>query len=614
MSVFGKSVRTRVLGLLAVFAVVAGILTPLAPTLGTPDKAVAADLSQFDAGNIIADRLFWDPNAMSQAEIQAFLEAKVPNCRAGYTCLKNFTENTRYEPATPMCSEYTNEAQESAARIIWKVAQACGISPKVLLVMLEKEQGLVTDTWPVAGQYRSAMGAGCPDTAACDSDYYGFFNQLHYAGYLLKRYTQPSGTGPGTIYTTRFDLRYPVGQYSDVRYHPNVDCGTKRVYIANQATHALYIYTPYTPNSAALAAGYRIGDSCSAYGNRNFFNYYTDWFGSTQGFSVGSQFTTVYNANGGANGFLGYPTMSQYCGLKDGGCYQSFENGFAFWSPSTGAQVIKNNIRGFWGRYGYEAGSIGYPTGAAVAIGGSSTDYTQTFQGGTIKFTAAAGPELVAVQSSDPWTNAILSNTWLGRSQHPKYCGLVRSGCYETFENGFVFSSPTTGVHIVRNSIRGFWGMFEYERGPVGYPIGDPVFINGSTTDYTQAFENAIGKYTAAGGPVLERVTSGDAWIGGVVSNGWLGSPHHPKVCVLVRSGCYQKFDNGFLFQSPASGTHFIKNEVRGFWGRSGYEWGRYGYPTSDPMPINGSSTDYTQTFENGTLRYTAASGPAWIN
>lgn len=610
---FVKTLRAAVLVAVAVFALVGGFVT--SPTTSAPSESVAqaADLSQFSPGNIIADRLFWDPNAMTQAEIQAFLEAKVPNCRAGYTCLKNFTENTRYEPATPMCGAYQNEAQESAARIIWKVAQACGISPKVILVMLQKEQGLVLDTWPVAIQYRSAMGAGCPDTAACDSDYYGFFNQVHYGAYLLKRYTMPSGTGPGTAYTTRFDQRYPVGQYSNVQYHPNTSCGTQSVYIANQATHSLYIYTPYTPNSAALSAGYGIGDACSAYGNRNFFNYYTDWFGSTQGYAVGSQFGAVYNANGGATGFLGYPTMSQYCGLKDGGCYQEFQGGFAFWSPATGAQVMKNNIRGFWGRYGYEAGTLGYPTSGPVAISGSATDYTQTFQGGTIRFTTAAGPELVAVQSSDPWVNAIMNNSWLGRSQHPKYCGLVRSGCYETFDNGFVFSSPTTGVHIVRNSIRGFWGMFEYERGPVGYPIGDPVPINGSATDYTQAFENAIGKYTVAGGPVLERVTSGDPWIGGVVSNGWLGAPEHPKHCGLVRSGCYQTFNNGFLFQSPASGTHFIKNEIRGFWGRTGYEWGRYGYPTSDPLPINGSATDYTQTFEGGIIRYTAANGPQWI-
>jgi hypothetical protein len=148
------------------------------------------------------------------------------------------------------------------------------------------------------------MGAGCPDTAACDSTYYGFFNQVHYGSYQLKRYTQPPGTGPGTEYYTRYDLWRPVGQVSNILYSPvrdgagNYVCGTKPVFIANQATHSLYIYTPYTPNQAALNAGYGLGDRCSAYGNRNFFNYYSDWFGSTQAVRPVAQVTpSISGAN-----------------------------------------------------------------------------------------------------------------------------------------------------------------------------------------------------------------------------------------------------------------------------------------------------------------------------
>jgi putative cell wall-binding protein len=73
-----------------------------------------------------------------------------------------------------------------------------------------------------------------------------------------------------------------VGRTTAVLYNPNSGCGSTPVYIRNSATAALYYYTPYQPNAAALKAGYGIGDSCSSYGNRNFYNYFTDWFGSTQ--------------------------------------------------------------------------------------------------------------------------------------------------------------------------------------------------------------------------------------------------------------------------------------------------------------------------------------------
>ena len=68
----------------------------------------------------------------------------------------------------------------SAAQIIYNAAQEYGISPKVLLVLLKKEsQNVLNDNWPVKGQYKYAMGYGCPDsgpnyTAACVNSKAGF--------------------------------------------------------------------------------------------------------------------------------------------------------------------------------------------------------------------------------------------------------------------------------------------------------------------------------------------------------------------------------------------------------------------------------------------------------
>ncbi|WP_345764815.1 hypothetical protein [Diaminobutyricibacter sp. McL0608] len=233
--------------------------------------AQAADGRQFDPGDIISDALFFDGTVFSASDVQAFLNGKVSTCRSGYTCLKDYRQTTTSKAAVAgNCSAYAGAANELASAIIAKVGAACGISQKALIVLLEKEQGLVTDDWPGAGQYRSATGYGCPDTAVCDSQYYGFFNQVYNAALQFKRYA-----GSPTSWN------HVAGRVNAVRYSPNAACGSGNVFIQNQATAGLYNYTPYQPNAAALANLYGTGDGCSSYGNRNFWRIYTDWFGST---------------------------------------------------------------------------------------------------------------------------------------------------------------------------------------------------------------------------------------------------------------------------------------------------------------------------------------------
>ena len=236
-----------------------------------PEGFQATSLVGWKAGNIISDAKMFASGTMSTAQIQTFLNGKVPKCQSGYVCLKDYKQNTITKAATTWCpGTYQGAQAESAASIISKAAKACGVNEQVLLVMLQKEQGLVTHVWPSDWRYTIAMGYACPDNAACDTAYYGFQNQMYMAASQLKRYTMDSW----------FNW-YPVGRTSNVRWHPNASCGSGPVFIENKATAALYYYTPYQPNAAALRAGYGEGDSCSAYGNRNFYNYFTDWFGST---------------------------------------------------------------------------------------------------------------------------------------------------------------------------------------------------------------------------------------------------------------------------------------------------------------------------------------------
>lgn len=237
-------------------------------------KAAAGPVVGFNAENIISDTLFYDGAAMSAAEIQAFLDAKIGTCSNG-KCLNVLSVGISSRAAVSsqstgnlICAAIQGGTMK-VSEVIYRAQVACGISAKVILVTLQKEQGLTTSKAPSDRALSAAMGASCPDTAPCDPAFAGLGPQIIKGTQQLKTYK-----------AARF-AKQPGVNY--IGYNPSESCGGTYLNIQNYATAALYSYTPYQPNAAALAAGYGLGNACSSYGNRNFYNYYTDWFGSTQG-------------------------------------------------------------------------------------------------------------------------------------------------------------------------------------------------------------------------------------------------------------------------------------------------------------------------------------------
>lgn len=270
----------------------------------TPSTAHAISGNEFKAGRIIDDAIFYSPGAMSVGQIQDFLNAKMPSCdnwgakpyngttRRAYseskgvsfplTCLKDYYENTTTRENNLSGNPIPGGAK-SAAQIIYDAAQAYSINPQVLIVMLQKEQNLILDDWPWPNQFNKAMGYACPDTAPCDTQFFGFHNQVSNAAKQLRRYA-----------TTPQSFNFIAGTTNNIRYNPNAACGSSPVYIENTATASLYNYTPYQPNQSSLDNLYGSGDGCGAYGNRNFWRFFNDWFGTTL---VGQYPSPLYKAS-----------------------------------------------------------------------------------------------------------------------------------------------------------------------------------------------------------------------------------------------------------------------------------------------------------------------------
>jgi hypothetical protein len=306
--------------------------------------ANAADARNFNAGRIIDDGIFANSNSMTVANIQSFFNSKTVcdtwgqkqselggGTRAQWlaahgiptpiTCLRDYYENpstsaNNYGKAIP-------PGGISAAQIIYNYSQQFSINPQVLIATLQKENGLITDEWPTPKQYSESMGFGCPDNVApgapaCDPNYGSFSAQIYQAARHFRGFMNNT---PGWF------IPFTTGN-NTIRWSPTAACGSSTVNIQNRATVALYSYTPYQPNQAALNAQYGSGDGCSAYGNRNFYLYFTDWFGSTFGgdpVSSTVRLTSPISLNP-ANPIGGQTVTATYTVKNFGGSAVNYEN------------------------------------------------------------------------------------------------------------------------------------------------------------------------------------------------------------------------------------------------------------------------------------------------
>lgn len=164
----------------------------------------------FDQNNVVSDDLFVDDGQFTVAEIQAFLEDSPYDTRS-------------------FLADYTVDGV-SAAQAIYDAATSQNIHPMMLLARMQVEASLVSKTArPSTSRMDRALGCGCPDGAACASQYRGFAKQLACGAKILRKWYDGSIDGSG--------------QFRMGRSTRTLDPRT--VTPENHATASLYQYTPW---------------------------------------------------------------------------------------------------------------------------------------------------------------------------------------------------------------------------------------------------------------------------------------------------------------------------------------------------------------------------------
>lgn len=254
--------------------------------LSLGQKAQAA----YEAGNILDNNVLLDATSMSPGDIQTFL-----NNRGGQIASRSFSmdcdaagqqaKNIYLSLGAP-CGQVT-----SSANIIYYVAQVYGISPKVIMATMQKEQSLITATNPTNRQYNQAMGYACPTSGSCD-DGSNFFWQIDNGTWVLRYHFERAR---GNMNWWRPSTSWTCGTEKNL-YKPNLYPGQNvnffdtngvhyaTIYIQNAATSSFYCYTPHAYNNPQGLYGRSPYGTTGLYysGSYNFVTFYELWWGSTK--------------------------------------------------------------------------------------------------------------------------------------------------------------------------------------------------------------------------------------------------------------------------------------------------------------------------------------------
>lgn len=149
--------------------------------------------------------------------------------------------------------------------------------------------------------------------------------------------------------------------------------------------------------------------------------------------------------------------------------------------------------------------------------------------------------------------------SWIGKRLHERErdCRGDRGGKFVEFEHGAIYWSPETGAKAIPNHLLEAYAGYEWEVGPLGYPVGDHT--------------------------VLRNPQTGEAW------------------------GDVQGFEGGPLYRKYGHDGHRVHGLILATWRRAEFENGPFGWATSDEETL--ANGDVVQHFEGGDIYCPIATG-----
>ncbi len=211
-----------------------------------------------------------------------------------------------------------------------------------------------------------------------------------------------------------------------------------------------------------------------------------------------------YDQFGFGGGYLGGTLGGEYA--VAGGTAQNYDGGRIYYSPATGARVVRGAILTRYLALGGPAGPAGLPTTDELPTPDSVGRFNHfTGSGGaSIYWTPATGAHQIQGAIRTLWAASGWERGPLGYPTTDETTTPDQVGRYNHFtgSGGSIYWTPGTGAHEVHGAIAARWAALGWERSPLGYPTSNEYAVTGGRAS---AFAHGTITWSAATGAVTVR-------------------------------------------------------------------------------------------------------------
>ena len=212
------------------------------------------------------------------------------------------------------------------------------------------------------------------------------------------------------------------------------------------------------------------------------------WTPATKACALSKEMLDKYATVGYEAGFLKYPITDVADSASGKGRYQIFQGGSMYWTEKNGTRIVTGAIGSKWAETNWEHGELGMPISDEIKLP-DEKGVIQVFEGGHIYYSPDTGAHIIKGLIWDRFSKEDYEK-YLGYPTTDEIGFPTRQGKFQIFQFGHIYwLDGRDKAFAVYSDFMDLYERMGYENGRLGFVISNKERVEGTENTWVQHFE-----------------------------------------------------------------------------------------------------------------------------